>query len=64
MVVEGKIVRGDDVHAGVLLERPVAGAQVPGGRVERGGVDIALPVAFLGFLQFTVEADAGEAEIG
>ncbi len=64
VVVQGKIIGGDDVDAGSALVLPVAGAQFGGLGQQRGRGGVALPVQFEGRLEFAANADAGITEIG
>ena len=51
MVVEGKVVGGDDVDTGILLDLPVGESQPLALSEEVGLGDLAGPVCFIGLLQ-------------
>ncbi len=62
LVVEREVAHGDDVEAGVALQRPVALAQLRAHGLQRGGVDLAAPMALEGELQFALRAHARETK--
>src|SRR5881296_666083 len=62
-VVIREVVRRDEIDAGVLLQPPVAGAQLGTGLEEVRQGDLAAPVAFGGALQLTRSPEVREAEI-
>lgn len=62
LIIEGKVVAGDDIDAGVLLDLPVSETETLslGQKLSLGG--LAGPVGFGGLLQVTVHTHAGETE--
>ncbi|MCY1453686.1 hypothetical protein D9M71_706960 [compost metagenome] len=62
LVVPGEIAHRQQLDAGVLLHLPVRRAQFATDGAQAGFVEFAFPEGFLRLLQFTVAADAGEAE--
>lgn len=62
VVVESKVVAGDDVDAGILLDLPVGQTQTLALREEVLLAQLSTPVCFVGLLQVTQHAHARETE--
>jgi hypothetical protein len=62
VVVESKVVAGDDIDASVLLDLPVLKADTLGLLQQVVLRELARPVGLVGLLQLTVAAHAGETE--
>src|SRR5690606_7946756 len=62
MVEEGKIIAGNVSDPGRFLAQPIRTAEGCGPLVQRGPVDLAVPVGFDGRLELTAGTDAGKAE--
>ncbi|MNZ76744.1 hypothetical protein D3C78_952620 [compost metagenome] len=62
LVVPGEVAHRQQINAGVLLQLPVPGSQFTANGVQRGLVEIALPIGFEGFFQFAVGANARKTE--
>src|SRR5207302_10364657 len=62
-VVIREVVRRDEIDAGVLLQAPVAGAQLGPGLEEVRQGNLAAPVALGGTLQLTRGPEVRKAEI-
>jgi hypothetical protein len=64
LVVESKVIAGDDVDAGVLLDLPVLEAEAFAFGEQVVARELAAPVGLGGLLQVTEGAHAGEAQNG
>ena len=64
LVVERKVIAGDDIDAGLLLNVPVLEAKSFGLGEEVSLGELSTPVCFRGLLQVAVDAHAGETEDG
>ena len=62
LIVESKVIAGDDVYAGFLLDVPVLKTEPLGLTKELGLGELASPVCFGCFLQVTVDSHARETE--
>jgi hypothetical protein len=64
VVVEGKVVAGDDVDTGILLDFPVLQSQTLALLQQLVPRELAAPVGLVGLLELTVRTHAGEPEDG
>ena len=62
LIVEGKVVAGDDIDAGLLLDIPVLKTKSLGLAQELSLRELAAPVCFSRLLQVTVDSHARETE--
>lgn len=62
VVVKGKVVAGDDVDAGILLDLPVLQTQALALAEEVVARELVGPIGLIGLLELTVRTHAGEAE--
>lgn len=62
VVVEGEVVAGNDIDAGILLDLPVGETQPLALSKDVVARDLAGPVGLVGLLQVTVLTHAGETE--
>jgi hypothetical protein len=62
VIVEGEVVAGNDIDAGILLDLPVLETNALGLLQQIVLGDLASPVSLVGLLQLTVAAHAGEPE--
>ena len=64
MVVEGEVVAGDDVNAGVLLDLPVLESESLSLSEEFVTRELLAPVGLVGLLEVTEASHAGETQDG
>ena len=64
MVVEGKVVAGDDIDASVFLDLPVLETETLGLVEQLVAGQLVGPVGLVGLLELAVAAHAGETEHG
>lgn len=62
VVVEGEVVAGNDVDAGVLLDLPVLETQSLGLLEQLVPRELVSPVCLISLLELAVSAHAGESE--
>lgn len=62
VVVESKVVAGDDIDTGILLDLPVLETQTLALLQQLVPRELVSPVGFVGLLELTVRAHAGEPE--
>jgi predicted transcriptional regulator len=62
VVVEGKVVAGDDIDTGVLLDLPVLQSQTLALLKQLVPRELVAPVGLVGLLELTVRTHAGEPE--
>jgi hypothetical protein len=62
LIVESKVIAGDDIDACLLLDVPVLETESLGFGEEVSLRELAAPVSFGCFLQFAVGSHAGETE--
>lgn len=64
VVVEGEVVAGNDIDAGVLLDLPVLQPQTLALLEQVIAGELVRPVGLIGLLELTVRTHAGETEYG
>ena len=64
LIVEGEVIAGNDIDAGLLLNVPVLKTESLGLAEKLGLGELADPVCFGGLLQLTIGSHAREAEYG
>ena len=62
LVVQSKVVAGDDVDAGILLDLPVGKTEPLSLSLEVVLGQFAAPVCFVGLFEVTKDAHAGKAQ--